>query len=274
MKSEGGLSMKRILMVIFLVCCFILTLSSGPVLASSATATAYLDMSTAWTSLTSNPNYGFLNVSGAAYTVTASASNANPLDLPTGVTTPTYAYQAVTNATATGSLETATQGGATGYLYSNATAINPPNNDPAGYGQADVRGYVDYSGSGKYVLNFTIPYYYNYSLIASSGTGSSASGFASYEVAYTITNPLRKGPISQDYTDFISLTVDNGHSDSITTSGNIPISLTLKKGDHVDFLFNVTSYASAVQPVPVPAAIWLLGSGLIGLVGFKRRKRQ
>jgi hypothetical protein len=255
-----------------LVCCFILTLSSGPVLASSATATAYLDMSTAWTSLTSNPNYGSLNVSGAAYTVTATAVNDN--DSPTGVTTPTYAYQAVTNATATGSLESALQGGATGYLYSNATAVNPPNNNPSGYGQADVQGYVDYTGSGKYVLNFTIPYYYNYSLIASSGTGSSAYGYASYEVQYTITNPLRKAPVSQDYTDFISLGVNDGHSDSITTSGNIPISLTLKKGDHVDFLFNVTSYASATQPVPVPAAIWLLGSGLIGLVGFKRRKRQ
>lgn len=28
------------------------------------------------------------------------------------------------------------------------------------------------------------------------------------------------------------------------------------------------------QPVPVPAAVWLLGSGLIGLVGVARRKEQ
>jgi hypothetical protein len=27
------------------------------------------------------------------------------------------------------------------------------------------------------------------------------------------------------------------------------------------------------NPVPVPAAVWLLGSGLIGLVGLRRRKR-
>jgi hypothetical protein len=26
--------------------------------------------------------------------------------------------------------------------------------------------------------------------------------------------------------------------------------------------------------VPVPAAVWLFGSGLIGLVGFARRKNQ
>jgi len=28
------------------------------------------------------------------------------------------------------------------------------------------------------------------------------------------------------------------------------------------------------NPVPVPAAVWLLGSGLIGLIGFRRRKHQ
>jgi len=28
------------------------------------------------------------------------------------------------------------------------------------------------------------------------------------------------------------------------------------------------------NPVPVPAAVWLFGSGLIGLVGVARRKRS
>jgi hypothetical protein len=27
------------------------------------------------------------------------------------------------------------------------------------------------------------------------------------------------------------------------------------------------------NPVPVPAAVWLLGSGLIGLIGIRRRNR-
>lgn len=33
-------------------------------------------------------------------------------------------------------------------------------------------------------------------------------------------------------------------------------------------------YALAVTPVPVPAAFWLLGSGLIGLVGLRRELRK
>jgi len=34
------------------------------------------------------------------------------------------------------------------------------------------------------------------------------------------------------------------------------------------------SVAMVASPVPIPAAVWLLGSGLIGLVGVSRRKKQ
>jgi hypothetical protein len=30
----------------------------------------------------------------------------------------------------------------------------------------------------------------------------------------------------------------------------------------------------SVNPVPVPAAVWLFGSGLIGLIGIVRRKKS
>ncbi len=42
-----------------------------------------------------------------------------------------------------------------------------------------------------------------------------------------------------------------------------------------DWAFNgkALSYAAPVSAVPVPAAIWLMGSGLIGLVGIARRKK-
>ncbi len=39
-------------------------------------------------------------------------------------------------------------------------------------------------------------------------------------------------------------------------------------------LNTVTGIASHVETVPVPAAVWLLGSGLLGLVGVARRKKK
>ena len=31
---------------------------------------------------------------------------------------------------------------------------------------------------------------------------------------------------------------------------------------------------AAVAPVPIPGAVWLLGSGLVGLLGFRRKIRN
>ena len=37
--------------------------------------------------------------------------------------------------------------------------------------------------------------------------------------------------------------------------------------------FNGTGTLTPVSPVPVPAAVWLMGSGLLGLVGVARRRK-
>lgn len=43
-------------------------------------------------------------------------------------------------------------------------------------------------------------------------------------------------------------------------------------GSGGNFLFNVDDITTSV--VPIPAAVWLFGSGLIGLIGVSRRKEQ
>ena len=41
-------------------------------------------------------------------------------------------------------------------------------------------------------------------------------------------------------------------------------------GDKIDFLASVESQART-SAVPIPGALWLLGSGLVGLVSIRRR---
>ena len=48
----------------------------------------------------------------------------------------------------------------------------------------------------------------------------------------------------------------------------------LRIGLHVQGFGNGGSESFVNNPVPVPAAVWLFGSGLIGLVGVARRKRR
>jgi len=48
--------------------------------------------------------------------------------------------------------------------------------------------------------------------------------------------------------------------------------ITVELGDDTEPYSNWTAYGPEVPKVPVPAAFWLFGTALIGLVGFGRRK--
>jgi len=43
--------------------------------------------------------------------------------------------------------------------------------------------------------------------------------------------------------------------------------------DGFNFLFDDVRFESAASTVPVPAAVWLFGSGLLGLIGVAKRKK-
>jgi len=70
-----------------------------------------------------------------------------------------------------------------------------------------------------------------------------------------------------------SIDTTNNWSEISTISGIGSISqidVTLFEGSLTSFVFDYEN----VAPVPVPAAVWLFGSGLIGLVGVARRKQN
>ncbi|MFA7386240.1 MAG: choice-of-anchor K domain-containing protein [Thiohalobacteraceae bacterium] len=82
-----------------------------------------------------------------------------------------------------------------------------------------------------------------------------------------------QGPYSFSYAgqlyslDFLGLSTDGGKS--FTDSLTVPENEKLASG-----LFATITAKSTppIEPVPVPAAAWLLGSGLLGLIGLGRRR--
>jgi hypothetical protein len=68
--------------------------------------------------------------------------------------------------------------------------------------------------------------------------------------------------------------VDCGDGDSytLTYTGRVPAGDPSSFGN-VAYRLNLTGTVSAPSAIPVPAAVWLFGSGLVGLVGVARRKK-
>ncbi len=68
--------------------------------------------------------------------------------------------------------------------------------------------------------------------------------------------------------------VPSGYSVATTGIGGNPMIAGPFGGYNANFDITSMTVSSIVNPVPVPAAVWLLGSGLLGLVGVARRKRS
>lgn len=64
---------------------------------------------------------------------------------------------------------------------------------------------------------------------------------------------------------------DPGSSSPLTLADN-PF-LSFLDGTFSPLAMNYVSGSATVNPVPVPAAVWLFASGMVGLVGFARRER-
>ena len=61
-----------------------------------------------------------------------------------------------------------------------------------------------------------------------------------------------------------------------TCSGGGSVICSVRRGLTVNATatFEFTYTAAPISSVPVPAAIWLFGSGLLGLIGVARRKKS
>lgn len=140
-----------------------------------------------------------------------------------------------------------------GYSFNNAQsyAHNSGNFEMTGKGLALIT--LDWSASGNGTLNDWTDYAHSSIYIAgnfSDGNGNNGSVYSNY---YQYTG--YDGSYNQSGTFSMAIFSDGIHtvSGSLTAQAN-------------------SNSSSPVSSVPVPAAAWLFGSGLVGLLGVARRK--
>lgn len=129
--------------------------------------------------------------------------------------------------------------------------------DPADYlgdgtGSTNLRGQalISFGFSGYYLENASL----TYDMLFTPVNGT--TGEYTVSINTLILNDGNTG-------DFLT-----GIFDSINNSGELPVSLSFPLAADIEPTGSVELTAS---PVPVPAAIWFLGSGLLGMLGIRRR---
>jgi len=113
---------------------------------------------------------------------------------------------------------------------------------------------------------------FNFNITSTSNVTASLD-----DLEHTHVTPYFSLVIYKDQNLFLSLNGNTpiGNTQSATSfnldAGNYSAVVT---GDAVGLQGGLYSVTISAQPVPVPAAAWLLASGLIGLVAVARRKEQ
>lgn len=148
----------------------------------------------------------------------------------------------------------------------------------------DIRDF----GTGTWTLSSPTPFF-GVNWVAHSGTVYDAPGTYSFDTieggtytvdlaaGYTMGHILFNWGATADI-DVINIWDANGNS--IDVDGDGISGLGMIDGAFIGFNANFSLGAGpsseinpAVSAVPVPAAVWLFGSGLVGLVGVARRKK-
>jgi hypothetical protein len=145
------------------------------------------------------------------------------------------------------------------------------------------RAYLDtWEGETEYMYQGGIlpdyaSYFTNYALFSGTwgpssffGAGDRATGEHSFTVEMTADNEVNlyfdnilRGTIASAETPSYFETAFLGITSDSWTTGSFG------SGTYTDF-----AYGTGSAPVPVPAAVWLLGSGLMGLIGVRRKMRK
>lgn len=158
------------------------------------------------------------------------------------------------------------------YSTSGPTGVDQPKSEL----WASMFQQYTYNASSRY-FSVSIPYELIVDLTSVTG-GLWAYGYAEAEIQVIVhhVSPYLKDSV-WSVKDFVSGEVV-GTGNIYQTANLFTLAIDgagkLYTGDSISIYYNLYSTTSGASAVPVPAALWLLGSGLVGLVGIRRKIRK
>lgn len=225
---------------------------SGQALASYATAEAKLDLSSISTLLS--------NLAPTTDISASATSNGVTIDgVPAG-TTVSASYAGISDGTATSTANVFTSAANTyeiGYTFPAATASSAISTVGGAY----------YTYTGPDIVNQAFSITYSALLSLSTMNGENAMAGGSYAVWFYITTINGVDGFNEQNIPVPGYKYYYEITDTVFT-----FYLTLKNGDEVWLDYGTAASVNS-SAVPLPAAFWLLGSGVFGLIGIRRRNK-
>jgi hypothetical protein len=239
---------------------------------ASATAQATIDWSSFNVQIVdlsgglNTPVFNWLSQEGSGYSYAVTYSPYNGLQ----TVTPTASdFSTALSANATTARAQSSSLRDTTVLQATAAASGTNNgfSDPGGYAQANFQNYGTFELTGKGYALFTLDWKLSTiggSEIEGSTDGSTAS--TSIEVNYGSSSGSGRFYFEKSFNSWDSVTNLNGTVGwAVYNDGVNDLTGSLNSNVFAAAVFEV-------HPIPIPAAVWLFGSGLMGWLGFLRRK--
>jgi hypothetical protein len=154
----------------------------------------------------------------------------------------------------------------TGYGWDNRTTSDPEFTDVWGYTQNSLPSPIVYDHTYDLSGYTAVSAILN---IQDSGMGDGTD--RTWEVLFNGASVGTIGPNKGGTTSFINSFI----IDVLLLTGNDTITLNyLGPNGAEGYAINFSELTIQANPVPVPAAVWLFGSGLLGLMGFNSKRKK